>query len=76
MRKIVLDCGWGCQYVFDNEADALLVISKLAQTIQLNKEPRNGDEDLEVFLNTTIKTYTLDEQVVQDALNFKLLEGK
>ena len=75
MRKIVLDFGWGHQYLFENDADALLVIEKLGQTIQFKNSPKD-DSALEIDPTTTVKTYTIDAQMVQDAMNFKLLEGK
>lgn len=74
MRRIVLDFGWGRQYLFENDADAMLVIQKLGQAIQFSCT--QNDSNLEIDTITTVQTYTLDEQVVQDALNFKLLEGK
>jgi hypothetical protein len=71
MRRIVLDFGWNRQYLFENQEDAFVVMEKLAQTVQFEKDGIGSG----ISEKTEVHWYTLDDDDIQDAIRLSLLAG-
>ena len=71
MRKIVLDFGWGRQYLFHKQEDAFKCMSLLAQATQFEKDGIGSG----VSEKTELNWYSLDPERVEDEIRLQLLAG-